>query len=75
VRRSRSGFLRRAHSCITKERCIKDFNPTVMDTMGSVCRRTAQLLQRVRHALAEVRVKLLKPNRGEMAEWLKAAVC
>ena len=34
-----------------------------------------ELLERARHALAEVRVKLLKPNRGEMAEWLKAAVC
>ena len=38
-------------------------------------RMNLELLERARHALAEVRVKLLKPNRGEMAEWLKAAVC
>ena len=71
-------ILRHAHPHVTKERYIKTFDPSVVEAMERL-QATLELLEQspaiVQQGSAEVHAKLLIPNRGEMAEWLKAAVC
>ena len=71
-------ILRHARSHVTKERYIKTFDPSVIEAMERL-QVTVEVLEQspaiVQQVPAEVRAKLLIQNRGEMAEWLKAAVC
>ena len=69
--------LRHAKSHVTKDRYIKAFDPAVMATMKKLeatvdcepeCTKSAP------NSVGQCG-KLLKPNRGEVAERLNAAVC
>jgi hypothetical protein len=70
-------ILRHAKPHVTKERYIKVFDPAVLEAM----RRMQATLEELRRgqqkasSFLSVDGKLLKPNAGEVAERLKAAVC
>jgi len=70
--------LRHARPHVTKERYIKPFDPSVFEAMERL-QATVEMLEQSpaigQQVPAEVRAKLLIPNRGEMAERLKVAVC
>jgi integrase len=69
--------LRHAKPHVTKERYIKAFDPAVLEAM----RRMQATLEELRRgqqkasSILSIDGKLLKPNRGEVAERLNAAVC
>jgi len=71
-------ILRHAHPHVTKERYIKAFDPAVMEAMERL-QATVELLEAspaiVQQVSSKTRAKLLTDRAGEMAEWLKAAVC
>jgi hypothetical protein len=62
---------------VTTERYIKVFDPAVMEAMQKMQATLEQLRhgQQLASSLLPFDGKLLKPNRGEVAERLKAAVC
>jgi hypothetical protein len=70
-------ILRHAKPHVTKERYIKVFDPAVLEAM----RRMQATLEELRRgqqktsSFLSIDGKLLKPNAGEVAERLKAAVC
>jgi len=70
-------ILRHAKPHVTKERYIKVFDPAVLEAM----RRMQATLEELRRgqqkasSFLSIDGKLLKPNRGEVAERLNAAVC
>jgi len=69
--------LRHAKSHVTKERYIKAFDPAVraaMRTREFFGRHESECTKSAPNKLGQCG-KLLKPNRGEVAEWLNAAVC
>jgi integrase len=70
--------LRHARPHVTKERYIKTFDPSVFEAMERL-QATVEVLEQSpaigQQVPVELRAKLLIPNRGEMAERLKAAVC
>lgn len=70
--------LRAAHPHVTKERYIKTFDRSVVEAMERL-QTTVEVLEEypaiVQRAPRRPRAKLLIENRGEMAEWPKAAVC
>lgn len=69
--------LRHAKPHVTKERYIKVFDPAVLEAMQKM-QATSEELRRVQQkssSLLPFDAKLLKPNAGEVAERLKAAVC
>ena len=69
--------LRHAKPHVTKEGYIKVFDPAVLEAM----RRMQATLEELRRGqqkasgILSFDGKLLKTNRGEVAEWLNAAVC
>lgn len=69
---------RSAHRRKTKQNYIKPFDPAAGDGMEWLP-SAAELLRQspiiVQRAPSRPRAKLLIENRGEMAEWPKAAVC
>ncbi len=71
-------ILRHAHPHVTKERYIKTFDPAVVEAMERL-QATVELLEGCpatgQQVPNQVRAKLLNNRAGEMAEWLKAAVC
>jgi integrase len=71
-------ILRHAHPHVTKERYIKAFDPAVMEAMERL-QATVEMLEAspaiVQQVPNEAHAKLLTNRAGEMAEWLKAAVC
>ncbi len=70
-------ILRHTKPHVTKERYIKVFDPAVLEAM----RRMQATLEELRRgqqkasSFLSIDGKLLKPNRGEVAERLNAAVC
>jgi integrase len=71
-------ILRHAHPHVTKERYIKAFDRAVLEAMERLQASVEMLEQSpaiVQQVPPRVHAKLLTPNRGEMAERLKAAVC
>jgi hypothetical protein len=69
--------LRRAKPHVIKERYIKAFDPAVLEEMQRM-QATLQELRRAQQKSSRFLPfdgKLLKPNAGEVAERLKAAVC
>jgi integrase len=69
---------RHAKAHVTKERYIKAFDPTVVAAMkkaGSDFGRLGPECTSSAPDELRTRDKLLKTNAGEVAEWLKAAVC
>jgi Phage integrase family len=69
--------LRHAKSHVTKERYIKAFDPAVLAAMRTrefFGRHESECTKSAPSKLGQCG-KLLKPNRGEVAEWLNAAVC
>jgi hypothetical protein len=71
-------ILRHAHPHVTKERYIKTFDPSVVEAMERL-QASVELLEGCpatgQQVPNQVRAKLLNNRAGEMAEWLKAAVC
>ena len=71
-------ILRHAHPHVTKERYIKAFDPAVVEAMERL-QATVEVLEACpatgQQVPNQVRAKLLNNRAGEMAEWLKAAVC
>ena len=71
-------ILRDAHPHVSKERHIKTFDPFVVEAMARP-QATVEVLEACpatgQQVPTEVRAKLLSNRAGEMAEWLKAAVC
>jgi integrase len=69
--------LRHAKPHVTKERYIKVFDPAVLEAMRRMQATLEELRrgQELASSLLPFDGKLLKPNRGEVAERLKAAVC
>ncbi len=71
-------ILRHAHPHVTKERYIKTFDPSVIEAMERL-QATVEVLEGCpaigQQVADKAHAKLLIENRGEMAEWLKAAVC
>jgi integrase len=71
-------ILRHAHPHVTKERYIKAFDPSVIEAMERL-QATVEMLEACPAIGQQVpdraRAKLLTNRAGEMAEWLKAAVC
>jgi hypothetical protein len=71
-------ILRHAKPHVTKDRYIKAFDPAVlaatkrMETTLDTLSQSAAIVQRANLGKCG---KLKKPNAGEVAEWLKAAVC
>ncbi len=67
-----------AQSRVTKELYIKTFDPELMETMRRL-QATVEMLDAspaiAQQVSSEARAKLLTNRPGEMAEWLKAAVC
>ncbi len=69
--------LRHAKPHVTKERYIKVFDPAVLEAMRRM-QATLEELRRGQQKASSILSfdgKLLKPNRGEVAERLNAAVC
>jgi hypothetical protein len=69
--------LRHAKPHVTQERDIKVFDPAVLDAMQKM-QATLEELRRAKQKPSSFwpfNGKLLKPNAGEVAERLKAAVC
>jgi hypothetical protein len=75
--KSSSAYCANAKPHVTKERYIKVFDPAVLEAM----RRMQATLEELRRgqqkasSFLSIDGKLLKPNAGEVAERLKAAVC
>jgi integrase len=69
--------LRHAKPHVTKERYIKVFDPAVLEAMRRMQASLEELRrgQELASSLLPFDGKLLKPNAGEVAERLKAAVC
>jgi integrase len=69
--------LRHAKPHVTRERYIKVFDPAVLEAMQKMQATLEQLRsgQQLASSLSPIDGKLLKPNRGEVAERLNAAVC
>ena len=69
--------LRHAKPHVTKERYIKVFDPAVLEAMRRMQATLEELRrgQELASSLLPFDGKLLKPNRGEVAEWPNAAVC
>jgi len=69
--------LRHAKPHVTRERYIKVFDPAVLDAMLKMQATLEQLScgQQLASSFFPIGGKLLKPNAGEVAERLKAAVC
>jgi integrase len=67
-------ILRHAKSHVTKDRHIKAFDPAVVAAMKKL-EATVDLVNQSAPNLVGQCAKMLKSNRGEVAERLKAAVC
>jgi site-specific recombinase XerD len=68
-------ILRHAKSHVTKDRYIKALEPAVLDAMQKMRAMLDQLKQQSRAGELTLHGKLLTASPGEVAEWLKAAVC
>jgi integrase len=70
-------ILRHAKPHVTRERYIKVFDPAVLEAMQRMQATLEELRRGQQKASSFLPFdgKLLKPNRGEVAERLKAAVC
>ena len=70
--------LRHTHPHVTKDRDLKAFDPAVIEAMERL-QATVEALEaspaKFKQASTGTHAKLLEERRGEMAEWLKAAVC